>query len=425
MRRKAPIYSNDQGLSETVSVTLMIILVIAVAAVVASIVFGLVIFYPKSAYIAVQTEAKNVSPDNWYLSVFHMNGDNAYLNLSSPAKDGLPVDFQFTTPKGATVIPLPDPADGPETWKPGDTLFVYNKSGLLEVTKNETTAREGTGLPVGIWRFDVVDRTDNVLIYSKNTGVGIERPTETSTPVNQYTITASSDSNGIITPAGVTTVNTGSNQTYSITPNTGYHIVNVLVDNSPVGNVAAYQFTNIVSSHTISAAFAINTYEITASSGIGGSISPSGAINVNYGNNQSFTISPDPGYSIADLIVDGGSVGPMASYTFPNVVSNHTITASYIRTYIIIVDWNPNGLDADVSVTPVISRINSTQKVTTTVRGGSNVLITVTAKNAKKIHSAYLDTSANQVGPASPVNPWSYSIPTVTGNHNLVITIGN
>ncbi|MEI7432975.1 MAG: IPT/TIG domain-containing protein [Methanomicrobiales archaeon] len=210
MKRPAFRCLNDRGLDETVSVILMVILVIAVSAIVASIVFGLAIFYPKSAYIAVQTEAKNVSPDNWYLSVSHMNGDAAYLNHTLATNNGMPVDFQFTTPSGATVIPFPDPADGPETWKPGDTLFVYNKSGLLGVTKNETTARKGTGLPVGVWRFDVVDKTDDVLIYTKNTGVGVAEPTPTTTISPAPTFTGITPASGPIsggTPVTITGTN--------------------------------------------------------------------------------------------------------------------------------------------------------------------------------------------------------------------------
>ena len=186
MRRPASRCLNDQGLEESVSVILVVILVIALAAIIASIVFGLAIFYPKSAYIAVQTEAKNASSDNWYLSVFHMNGDAAYLNHTLATNEGMPVDFQFTNATLGTVIPKPDPADGPETWKPGDTLFVYNKcqgpaSGLR---KMRHLPGNGTGLPIGVWRFDVVDKTDDVLIYTKNVGVGVPEPTD------QYTLIA-------------------------------------------------------------------------------------------------------------------------------------------------------------------------------------------------------------------------------------------
>jgi hypothetical protein len=68
---------------------------------------------------------------------------------------------------------------------------------------------------------------------------------------------------------------------------------------------------------------------ITASAGAGGSISPSGSVSVPYGTNQAFSITAAPCYSIADVIVDGSSVGAVSSYTFNNVTLDHTITASF------------------------------------------------------------------------------------------------
>jgi hypothetical protein len=68
---------------------------------------------------------------------------------------------------------------------------------------------------------------------------------------------------------------------------------------------------------------------LTASAGAGGSISPSGATVVTYGQNQSYTITPDACYTIADVLVDGVSVGAVSSYTFNNVSADHTIAASF------------------------------------------------------------------------------------------------
>ncbi|MBA7510388.1 hypothetical protein ES705_02372 [subsurface metagenome] len=71
------------------------------------------------------------------------------------------------------------------------------------------------------------------------------------------------------------------------------------------------------------------TYTITATAGPGGSIAPSGAVTVNHGANQTFTIIPDPGYHIADVLVDGSSVGAVPTYTFTNVTADHTIEAIF------------------------------------------------------------------------------------------------
>ncbi len=74
--------------------------------------------------------------------------------------------------------------------------------------------------------------------------------------VDTFTISASTGANGTVTPSGDTTVNYGDSQSYAITPDLGYHIVDVLVDGSSVGAVASYDFTNVAANHTISATFA-------------------------------------------------------------------------------------------------------------------------------------------------------------------------
>ena len=105
---------------------------------------------------------------------------------------------------------------------------------------------------------------------------------------------------------------------------------------SSVGAVGSYNFTNVTATHTIAASFAINTYAITPSAGANGSISPSGVQTVNHGGSQAFTITPSTGYHVADVLVDGVSVGAVGSYNFTNVQATHTIAASFaINTYTI------------------------------------------------------------------------------------------
>ncbi|MBI1806535.1 MAG: hypothetical protein HYR76_05730, partial [Ignavibacteria bacterium] len=70
-----------------------------------------------------------------------------------------------------------------------------------------------------------------------------------------------------------------------------------------VGVVPTYTFTNVTANHTITAKFAINMYTITATAGGNGTISPSGAVSVNHGSSQSFTITPSTGYHVSDVVV--------------------------------------------------------------------------------------------------------------------------
>uniref|UniRef100_UPI00402A1414 immunoglobulin domain-containing protein n=1 Tax=Roseburia inulinivorans TaxID=360807 RepID=UPI00402A1414 len=72
------------------------------------------------------------------------------------------------------------------------------------------------------------------------------------------------------------------------------------------------------------------THTITATAGVNGSISPNGSVSVKEGESQVFTITPNKGYEIASLKVDGKEVvNPSNTYTFTNVTSGHTIDVSF------------------------------------------------------------------------------------------------
>ncbi len=70
-------------------------------------------------------------------------------------------------------------------------------------------------------------------------------------------------------------------------------------------------------------------FEITATANNGGVITPDGTSEVKYGNNITHSITPDEGYAIADVVVDGESVGAVSEYTFENVKEAHAITALF------------------------------------------------------------------------------------------------
>ena len=72
-------------------------------------------------------------------------------------------------------------------------------------------------------------------------------------------------------------------------------------------------------------------YTIKATAGTGGSISPSGSISVREGRDQTFTITPDKGYAVANVKIDGKSIGAVKSYTFENVSRTHTIEVVFMK----------------------------------------------------------------------------------------------
>ena len=72
-------------------------------------------------------------------------------------------------------------------------------------------------------------------------------------------------------------------------------------------------------------------YTIKATAGTGGSISPSGNVSVREGRDQTFTITPDKGYAVSNVKIDGRSIGAVKSYTFENVRRAHAIEVSFTR----------------------------------------------------------------------------------------------
>ena len=72
-------------------------------------------------------------------------------------------------------------------------------------------------------------------------------------------------------------------------------------------------------------------YTIKATAGTGGSISPSGSVSVREGRDQTFTITPDKGYAVSNVKIDGKSIGAVKSYTFENVRRTHTIEVIFMK----------------------------------------------------------------------------------------------
>jgi uncharacterized repeat protein (TIGR02543 family) len=219
--------------------------------------------------------------------------------------------------------------------------------------------------------------------------------------INTFTITASAGENGSITPSGAISVNYGADQAFTITPSTGYHVADVLVDGISVGALTSYTFTNVQAGHSIVASFAIDTFTITASAGTGGTIDPSGAISVDYGADQAFTITPSTGYYVADVLVDGASVGAVTTYTFDDVAGNHTIATSFaINTFTLsyaageggsltgevsqVVDYGAGGTPVTAVANTGYHFVSWSDGVLTATRTDSNVMsnVSVTANFA-------------------------------------------
>ena len=146
------------------------------------------------------------------------------------------------------------------------------------------------------------------------------------------------------------------------------------------------------------------TYTITSSAGTGGSISPAGSVIVNAGAKQTFNITPNSGYAISGVTVDGGSVGAVASYTFNSVAANHTIAATFTgsgTTYTITASAGTGG-----SISPAGA---------VTVNSGASQTFNITPNSGYAVSGVTVDGSG--VGAVT-----SYTFNNVTANHTIAAT---
>jgi len=185
------------------------------------------------------------------------------------------------------------------------------------------------------------DGGSNTVIISWDAGASTKTKASCNTTFTG-TITATAGPGGAISPDGVFKnwelhayyPTLPMTTTFTITPNPGYAILDVLVNGASVGAVGSYDFIENGAvtgnaNQTIEALFSalpVVAYTITASTDDRGIITDEGTTSVSQGSSKTYsmdTVSTD--CSIVRVLVDGVSIGKVKSYTFTDVIANHTI----------------------------------------------------------------------------------------------------
>ncbi len=151
-----------------------------------------------------------------------------------------------------------------------------------------------------------------------------------------YVTTPSAGPNGSISPATPqgTPVASPTDLTFTITPDTGYHIETVKVDGLSVGTAGTHTILAAdAGNHTITATFAVDMFTLAPTVGPNLTVSPGVTRTVPYGTlDVPFTFTALPGYHVASVVVDSVSVGAIPpgpfTHTFTNIQGNHTISAT-------------------------------------------------------------------------------------------------
>ena len=213
-------------------------------------------------------------------------------------------------------------------------------------------------LPIPVWTgktfegwYDNALLTGSPLTQIEETTVGNLTLYAKWSGVSQHTITSTAGLNGSIYPSGSIIYN-GTSQDYWVIPANGYKISTFTVDG--VDKLTAisnnkYVVSGVTSDVNIEVTFEkIATTDITvfASSGQQGSITPNGFSVVGIGQSITYYMTPNPGYRISDVKVNGVSVGAVSSYTLSNITSTQSIIVEFSPLNTIIqspVSFNLNG----------------------------------------------------------------------------------
>lgn len=148
----------------------------------------------------------------------------------------------------------------------------------------------------------------------------------------EYTVTTVASQGGKILPEGITVACPG--KSMAIVPDPCYIVKSVKVNGKNIGAVKLYTFEEVTGNVTIEAEFEEAPYKIyTIKASVkkykGGTIEPSGPIYVPTCVDTTFIIKPDSCYVIADVKIDGLSIGPVESYTFTELMEDHTIEVEF------------------------------------------------------------------------------------------------
>ena len=212
-------------------------------------------------------------------------------------------------------------------------------------TGEATIDATGKLTPVKVGKVKVSATKAGDASYNSVTSAEVEITITRATPTGAPKYTAITTSGKTLADAGLTV--TGS----TLNPNAGTLVWvdnagNVLPGTTAVAANTTYKwlFTPTDANYTTltgsielyhksssSGGWYYTYYTIKATAGTNGSISPSGWTSVRDGWDQTFTITPDKGYAVAKVLVDGKSVSAVKSYTFKNVTKDHTIEAIFMK----------------------------------------------------------------------------------------------
>ena len=218
-----------------------------------------------------------------------------------------------------------------------DGVNVVNYDGSPTITATPDTGYHFTG-----WTGDASGNTNPLTISN----ITAAKTITANFAIDTFNVTVSSTAGGSTDKDSVNVVNYSGSLTITATPDSGYHFTGWTGDAS--GNTNPLTISNITAAKTITANFAIDTFNVTVSSTAGGSTDKDSVNVVNYSGSLTITATPDSGYHFTGWTGDvSGNTNPL---TISNVTSAKTVTANFSETiFTLTVNIDTPGV---VDITP-------------------------------------------------------------------------
>lgn len=249
------------------------------------------------------------------------------FSISATDQDGDPLTYSYSQLPIGAVFDVPTLTF---SWTPS-----YSQAGVYPITFTVTDLHGATDSETVNVTIVNVDR-------SPIASAGLDQSVSLSSVIS-LSASASSDPDAdtltyswskVSGPGTVTFSNPSNLSTVITFSEVGTYVIRVSVSD---GTLSSFDQTTV----TVNSVANVN-YSVTSSAGSNGSISPSGTVTVNSGSGQTFIVTPNSGYQVGSVIVDGSNVSLTGgtTYTFPNVTANHTISVNFSR----ILDTTPPSI---------------------------------------------------------------------------------
>ena len=325
--------------------------------------------------------------DNWYSNItpatgysienVTLDGQNLYT-ANNYQFNYIEESHAFDVTFVANTYTITTNAYGNGTVSEG-TTFTYNPDSVYNY-EFTATAAEGYHITSVVINNEEMEITDPANFTYTIENVADNYVINAHFAINTYTMTGEAyNYGGTITPSGTQIVNYGAEVVYTINANEGYYIAETSIDGVTTSytqddamNTLDVPFTNINDNHEVVVAFLPYMYTITTAvdggNGYINDVYDSLTETVQYGTNLIFTFDAEDNYQVADVVIDGVSMGAITSYEFINITENHNVVVSFEAImYTLTATSNTEGC----TITPA----------TTTVQAGSDVAYTLTVAN--------------------------------------------